>query len=264
MGIWQLQSNFNRGELDPVLAGRTDMQAYYNGMQTAQNVLTIPQGGVKRRPGMEFLGEALGNGRMEVFSFSTALNYLLVFTELRMQVYKDGVLQTNINGSGFDYLVTPWTAVEAKEFDYIQSLDTAIIVHTDVEPYAISRTSDTDWDASILALTNIPQFNYIDGSSPTPVSEIQDLVINGVDGGSTIQLNLEGILTGSIGYQGPGADWDKAVTRELIALPNTGTTGIAVSSSGTVNNSTTTITFSGSLHKRLRASRNTGSRRSTF
>ena len=244
MGIWLLQTNFNRGELDPVLAGRTDIAAYYNGMQTAKNVLTIPQGGVKRRPGMEFLGEALSDGRMEVFSFSVALNYLLVFTDLRMQVYKNDVLQTNINGSGNDYLVTPWTGAQAKEFDYIQSLDTAIITHEDIEVQTITRTSDTDWAIAAAPLLNIFQFNFNDGLSPTPVSEIQTLRFNGYLNGDTFKIGLEGIITDEISYNiADTADLSQQITDALQRLPNTGVSGI---STVFVSGTTWEITFSGS------------------
>ncbi|HIB78528.1 MAG TPA: hypothetical protein EYO58_13180, partial [Flavobacteriales bacterium] len=101
MALWQFQSNMNRGELDPTLVGRIDIQAYYNGLRTATNVLTAPQGGAKRRPGQDFLGVSIDNGRLENFSFNVEQSYLLVFTDLKMQIYKDDVLQTNINGSGF-------------------------------------------------------------------------------------------------------------------------------------------------------------------
>jgi len=62
--LWYLQGNLNRGELDPLLIGRIDLAAYYNGVQTARNVLCLPQGGLKKRDGTQFLGEALGNGRL--------------------------------------------------------------------------------------------------------------------------------------------------------------------------------------------------------
>jgi len=39
--IWQFQSSFNRGELDPRLVGRKDIQAYYAGARDAQNVVTL-------------------------------------------------------------------------------------------------------------------------------------------------------------------------------------------------------------------------------
>ena len=243
MGIWQLQTNFNRGELDPLLAGRTDIAAYYNGVKMAKNVLTIPQGGIKRRPGMEYLGTAYGDGRMEVFSFNTSLNYLLVFTDLRMQVFKDSVLQTNINGSGNDYLETPWTAEQAKEFDYIQSLDTAIVTQQDIAPQTISRTSDTDWAVAAAPLLNIFQFNYLDGLSPVPVSEIQHITFSGYGNGNTFKIGLEGIQTDEISYNlADPADLSQQITDALQRLPNTGTTGITtVFISGT----TWEVTFSG-------------------
>lgn len=228
MGIWTFNSLFNRGELDPILAGRIDIQAYYNGMQTAKNVLTLPQGGVKRRPGMEFLSKGLGDGRMDVFSFSTSLNYLLVFTDLKMEIYKDGVLQTNINGSGDDFLVTPWTAAQAKEFDFIQSLDTAIVTNQDIAPQTITRTSDTDWAVTAAPLLNIFQFNFNDASSPTPVSEIQDLDFTSTwADGDTFKITLEGIQTDTLTYNETDlTDTAAQIQDELQALPNTAASGI--------------------------------------
>ena len=162
-GIWTLQSNMNRGELDPKLVGRKDLSAYYNGCANATNVLAIPQGGLRKRPGMEYLGNIVydsdgTNARLENFSFSVDVNYLLVFTDLRMQVYKEGVLMTNLNGSGNDYIVTPWGIDELPEFDYIQSADTIIITHPDIYPRKITRSSDTSWSLSVIIFSNIPQF----------------------------------------------------------------------------------------------------------
>lgn len=53
------QSSFVSGELSPLLIGRTDLQQYYQGTQVAENVLIVPQGGLKRRPGTEFVATAL-------------------------------------------------------------------------------------------------------------------------------------------------------------------------------------------------------------
>ena len=47
--VWQLQTSFNRGELDPRLVGRKDIQAYYAGCQQMVNVTTLVQGGARRR-----------------------------------------------------------------------------------------------------------------------------------------------------------------------------------------------------------------------
>ena len=49
-----LQNSFVSGELSEIIKGRTDLDQYYKGLETAENVVTIPQGGVKRRPGFKF------------------------------------------------------------------------------------------------------------------------------------------------------------------------------------------------------------------
>ncbi len=252
MGVWQFQSNMNRGELDPLLIGRIYLNAYYNGVATAQYVLSIPQGGLKKRPGTEFLGEALADGRLENFSFNVEQNYLLVFTALRMQIYKNGVLQTNINGSGNDYLVTTYTLAQIADFDYIQSADTVIITHEDVAPQRITRTSDTAWSIGALPLINIPQFDFNDGSSPTPVDEVQRISFEVGSDGDRFKLSLEGILTEEIVLSQTTtgrAGVEESITQELLALPNTGTTGISVSFISGPLPDVYEITFSGDSAK---------------
>ena len=54
-----IQNNFVSGELSPLMRGRTDINQYYQGLQTANNVVLVPQGGVKRRPGTEHIDTVL-------------------------------------------------------------------------------------------------------------------------------------------------------------------------------------------------------------
>jgi len=49
------QTSFASGELSPLLTGRTDLDQYYKGAESAENVVIVPQGGVKRRPGTEHI-----------------------------------------------------------------------------------------------------------------------------------------------------------------------------------------------------------------
>lgn len=55
-----LQSSFASGELSPLILGRTDLDQYYKGGQTAENVVIVPQGGIKRRPGTFVVDNTLG------------------------------------------------------------------------------------------------------------------------------------------------------------------------------------------------------------
>lgn len=50
-----LQSSFASGELSPFLKGRTDLDQYYLGCETAENVTVVPQGGLKRRSGTKLI-----------------------------------------------------------------------------------------------------------------------------------------------------------------------------------------------------------------
>jgi len=222
-GIWKAQSNFTKGELSPLLYGRTDLAMYYQAVQEATNVLSIPQGGLKKRPGTQYVDTQLGDGRLEAFSFSTEQNYLLVFTVNNMRVYLDGALQTTI--------ATPYDTIEKiREFDYIQSADTIIITHPEVEPQVIQRTSNVAWTINSAPFLNIPQFDFNDASSPTPTTEIQQINFAFFFNGNTFKLSLEGILTDEITYNsGDLGDTANQMAEELQRLPNTGSTGITTS-----------------------------------
>ena len=50
-----MQFRFTRGELDPELNGRGDIEQYYNTIKDSKNVTTITQGGLTRRPGTLYL-----------------------------------------------------------------------------------------------------------------------------------------------------------------------------------------------------------------
>jgi len=52
-----IQTNFTSGEIDPLLAARTDVKHYYNGLDKARNVLGVPQGPIGRRPGLKYLDQ---------------------------------------------------------------------------------------------------------------------------------------------------------------------------------------------------------------
>ena len=220
MALTQFQSNMTRGELDPQIKGRIDIDAYYSGVAKATNVLAIPQGGLKKRPGMEYIGTAAANGRMEAFAFSTDTQYLLVFSNAKMEIYKDDTLITNINGSGNDYLTTPWTLAQVQEMDFIQSLNTMIIVHEDVAPRKIVRgASDSTWtitDLSSSSLTNIPTYDFNDASSPTPTSQVQQIVFNNANPSDRFKLSLNGVLTEEIVYAGGSTADELAATQQNI------------------------------------------------
>ena len=175
-------TNFSTGELDPLLRARVDLQQYGNALAKATNVLIQPQGGLRRRPGLKHIlelpntsTESAGNGvRLVPFSFSVDDSYMLCFTHNRMYVIKNGVVQANINGSGNSYLTTTIGSSIVDDMCWTQSADTLIVVHPDLQPVQIQRTSDTAWTATTIAFDSIPKYAFnIDfhtniGSTLTP------------------------------------------------------------------------------------------------
>ena len=167
-----IQTNFTAGEIDPLLRSRIDIASYQNGLETAQNVVCQPQGGITRRNGLRFINalpntgaESAGNGvRLVAFEFSTSDSYMLCFTHNRMHVYKNGALITNINGSGNNYLDTTalsLTSAKLANMCWTQSADTLIVVHEDLAPIKIVRgVSDSTWTGSAIAFDSIPKYAF--------------------------------------------------------------------------------------------------------
>lgn len=160
-----IQTNFTTGELDPLVRSRVDLDAYRNALETAQNVICQPQGGVTRRPGTKFITELGGspeNGvRLVHFEFSVDDSYMLAFTNNRMYVFKNKALITNINGSGNDYLTTTIASAQLGTMCYTQSADTLIVVHEDIIPKKIVRgASDSSWTISNISFDSIPQYAF--------------------------------------------------------------------------------------------------------
>lgn len=154
-----LQTSFVSGVLDPRLASRTDLKHFYQGAEVAENVVTMPQGGIKRRPGLKYIANTASNNkaRLASFAFNVEQTYLMVFTNLNVAVYKDGVHQANVT--------TPYTTAQLFELSWTQSADTMILCHKDHAPRKLVRGgSHTSWTLSTISLSNIPQFNYGSGN----------------------------------------------------------------------------------------------------
>jgi len=164
-----IQTNFSAGELDPLLRARVDLSQYNNALAKATNVVIQPQGGLRRRPGLKYIGtlpnsgaESAGNGmRLVPFEFSVADSYMLCFTHNRMHVFKDGVQITDINGTGNPYLVTSVTSAMVDDMCWTQSADTMIIVHPDLAPVKLVRgATDASWTVTNLTFDSIPKYPF--------------------------------------------------------------------------------------------------------
>jgi hypothetical protein len=196
-----LQTNFTTGEIDPLLKSRIDIDQYYNSLEQARNVVIQPQGGITRRPGLQYVSTipsaaAPQSGcRLVPFEFSTTQSYMLLLVHNRMYIYKDKVLQTNINSSGNDYLTTSITSAMIGTIDYAQSADTLIVVQEDMAPKQIKRgASHTAWTITDITFEYIPKFAF-SLSTSNPAGTITP---SAVDGNITITASSSVFSSGNV------------------------------------------------------------------
>jgi hypothetical protein len=205
---YKVQSAFNSGVLDSRLLARIDTKQYTNGMQQGDNVLCLPQGGVKRRPGMIYIADIGEECRVIPFIFSITQSYVLVLLNNAIKVFYNDVLQATVT--------TTYTTAELFDINFVQSGDTMIIVHPDHAPAELIRGgSHSSWTLSDISFDYIPQYDFDDASSPAPTSEVQEITFNSFNDGQDFKLTVGGVDTESVSYS---ADTDTTANTIQTAI----------------------------------------------
>lgn len=156
-----LQATFTTGEVDPRLTSRTDWSKYFAGGRRMRNVIVMPAGGFRRRPGTRHIltvPDGAEGVRLADFAFNVSQTYLCVCTHGALRVLRDGVQTAHVSG-------LPWTAGQVREFNWVQAADTMLVAHRDVRPCRITRQgSDSNWSWAGIGFANVPQHDYGDGA----------------------------------------------------------------------------------------------------
>jgi len=127
------RNSFNSGVLDPLLYARAELAQWRTGLKTGTNVLLLPQGGVRRRPGTKYVATLTeATARLSRFRFNVSAQYLLVWSNLKVEVYQSDVKLTQV--------VTPYASADLSTlYRRCQTADTAIIFHEDYVPMRLLR-----------------------------------------------------------------------------------------------------------------------------
>lgn len=373
-----IQSSFVSGELSPLLKGRIDLAQYYQGVQTAKNVVIVPQGGMKRRPGTEYVQTVINTltrnttvatapnggtaanvnddndstvctttvgisttnpyvvckfdlGSATAVEFFDVRNVFLsagTSSEFKIQYSTDDVTYTDaasvpllgVSTQDFRLFVGKtaryWrlarigstdlttsvvsvgtvapieqtaTASNFKMLDFsveddrhyllvltennirvfrapnthvadikttIVSADVPDVRATQVENVMllfqentapqrlINLGTDIDWFIDNVPFTNVPQYDYNDSSSPTPVSDVQVMTLTSFVAGDKFQIDIEGVVSKNITFAGDATADEQAATvaniqRNIQEMPVMGETGVTVARTGAAQYSIT-------------------------
>ena len=161
-------TNFSSGELNPLLATRTDVSSYYQGAKQCKNFALLAEGGVMRRPGTSYLATLPAESRIIPFIFSDDEVAIIVLSNNRLDVY-------NTSGTALTSNYTTncnWTTAQLFELNFAQFGDTIYITHRNNDIRKIFRASATSFTVGLFTFSSHssgypryqPYFKYADSS----------------------------------------------------------------------------------------------------
>ncbi len=167
-------TNFSSGELNPLLATRTDVQSYFQGAKNCKNFALLAEGGLMRRPGTSYLASLPAESRIIPFIFSDDEVAIIVLSNNRMDVY-------NTSGTAITSNYTTncnWITSELFELNFAQFGDTIFVAHRNRPTRKIFRESATSFTVSAFDFSTHssgfpvyePYYKYADSSTTIETS----------------------------------------------------------------------------------------------
>jgi hypothetical protein len=165
--IWS-QDIFSKGELSPLMYGRVTVDAYYNGLKTARNTITYPQGAIGKRFGTIFDAEVSGitdykEAYFETFTYNAECVYVLIIVPDNILIYLEGVLIFQVNATGITAPMMPLIDSTTIETNFR-------ITSSAFVPQDLVRTNEPANVIVSVTTTEITLTNGTAGSIITPVS----------------------------------------------------------------------------------------------
>ena len=143
-GVNHVQTNMASGQVDPTMLGRRDTSMYQNGAKILKNNSPLATGGVRRRPGTQYIATLPATSRLGKLQFNEQQLYIFAFSNARLDIYNastNALVQT-LTGQ-------PWNATTMWQMKWTQTGDTTILVHEDFPMRKIVRTSATTFTSSL-------------------------------------------------------------------------------------------------------------------
>lgn len=155
------QRTFSKGELSPLLEGKSDLSAYYEGCEVAENALITRQGGIFRRWGTRMVKEVKDSTKDTIvlpFEFSANDSYILEVGDLYIRVYKNSAPVLVSAGGPQVEIVTTFVVADIRAIHFTQSGDVLFLFHGSYQQRKLSRVSDTSWSLSVQTVQPPPSF----------------------------------------------------------------------------------------------------------
>jgi len=154
-------TSFNAGEISPLLIDRVDVEKYASGCLRLKNMLVMNYGGVRRRPGLEYMGAAKHADKecaLVEFEFSTDTSFMIEMGEEYFRFWTSAG-QVEDPGSPGDplELASPYQEEHLFEIQVAGANDVLYLFHGSYPTQKLTRVADDDWTIEEVAW-NWPAF----------------------------------------------------------------------------------------------------------
>jgi len=158
----RIKTSFAKGELSPLLEGRPDLAAFFEGARQLENVMLLRQGGVTRRAGTRFIKEVKTSALDTIllpFEFSVDDAFILEVGNTYVRFYKNKAqLTTSAAGPAVE-LATTYLTADLRVIHFTQSADVLFLFHVGYAQRKLSRVSDTNWALTTITYSPPPSFS---------------------------------------------------------------------------------------------------------
>jgi len=187
----RIQTSFNAGELSQRMRGRIDQNAYANGLAEMTGYVPAVEGPAIAAPGTCYVEAARGPCRLIPFEFNVTQGYVIEASNFWLRFYTNDARIETSPGIAYE-LAAPWSHEQLAALYYEQSADVLYMVHGDVAPRKLTRTTATSFALATLDLQKGP---FEDGNS----DETIDVTPSGVTGSVTLTASTGIFEAGDVG-----------------------------------------------------------------
>ena len=198
--------------------------------------------------------------KLESFEVEADRNYLVEFNKTNIRIYRTDAIVGDPVQRVID--ITPiWEGYPGGIFGDVDvstirtaTVENVMLIVGNFQPLRlVNLGTDADWTLDEIPFSNVPQFDFDDDDSPTPVDEVQVLTLGGgsLAKGDRFQIDIESVQSKNITFAGDSTADEQAATvfniqKNLQEMPVFGETGVAVARTGALQY---TITISGESTK---------------
>jgi hypothetical protein len=184
-----------------------------------------------------FKQEGLGIDEAAVFDwvYGADQSYIAVMTAGNLRFYRT----PHAGSSDTVYVadvVVPYLAADIQDVRDAQTEGVMLMFHEDYPSIRIvfdGLDLNNSFIVDNIPFVNVPQYDYADDDSPTPIDEIQTVTFGGFKEGEQYQIDVEGVLSKTITYAGDANANEQSSTafnlqRNLQEMPVFGFSGVTV------------------------------------